>query len=155
RRRAHEPREMTLVLGMVIAVGTLRAVGVRPLKINVRSHGEPDPYNRVTGLKQIAAAIARSRRRRPRFHEVVDERIIGPLRDFVAEYMDVLRRPGSSAVRLREQTRGKVRSPDESLHGLIAVAVVLPSVRWRLVCAVETGRADLERIATVKQGILC
>jgi hypothetical protein len=41
---------------VIISVGALRAIRVRPLKVNVRSHSESDANHGVAGLEEVAAA---------------------------------------------------------------------------------------------------
>ena len=50
RREAHEPREEDLVRRVIIPVGALCAIRVRPLKVIVSSHSEPDVSGRVARL---------------------------------------------------------------------------------------------------------
>jgi branched-chain amino acid transport system ATP-binding protein len=44
---------------MVIAVGALRSIRVRPLKVSIRSHSEPDERHWVAGLERVYALFPR------------------------------------------------------------------------------------------------
>src|SRR5215468_9986787 len=148
RRRAHKPREEHFVLRMVVPVRALRAVRVRPLQVGIRSDRETDAGHWITSLKEAAAAARLCRRPSPRLYKVVDERIIRPLRNLVAQRVDILESPGPAAVRASEQARRRVRAPGEGLHRLITVAVLraVESVGWHVVGTVETDHAAVERI---------
>src|SRR5438552_110565 len=77
----------------------------------------------ITTSLGSTTAVLRSCRRQPGLHEVVDERVIAPLRDLVAERVDVLDRPVPPAVRPRVDAGSEVCRPGECLDGLVAVAV--------------------------------
>src|SRR6266550_4866518 len=72
-----EPGEVDLVLGVIA-----HAVG--------HAHREAEAHHWVTGLQEGSAPILRSGRRQPGIDSVIDERVVQPLLDFVAEAVDVL-----------------------------------------------------------------
>jgi hypothetical protein len=84
---------------VIVPIGALGAVRVRPLKVNVRPYREPNVDGWVPGLEQVAnTAALRKRRLYPRFDRVSKERVMRPLRNFVTDAVDVLERPAPAAV---------------------------------------------------------
>src|SRR5260370_41270395 len=104
---------MHLVLGVVEPVGTLCTVRVRTLLECVSTDGEAYPDDRVAGLEQVAAPVLRRCGRQPRLHEVVDEGIVSPFGDLMAERVDVLQRPVGPPVRPGKDPRRNIRAPRE------------------------------------------
>src|ERR1700746_76439 len=141
---------MHLVLRVVKPIGTLCTVGVRALLESVRADGEADRDDRVAGFEYVATPSPRHYGRRPRLYEVVDEGIVSPFRNLVAERMDVLERPVSTAIRPGEEPRRGPRGPRKSLDRLVAVPVHrAPSCGRMGRCragTVEANHAAVERI---------
>src|SRR5215467_14638434 len=99
---------------MVVAVGALAAVWIRALKVNVGAHREADVIHCVASLENADAAVRRSYKRCPGLDEIVNERVIRPLGNLVANNDDVLRRPIGTAVGSVTSARQSVRGPGES-----------------------------------------
>jgi hypothetical protein len=78
---------------MIIPVSALRPVRVGPLLEGVGPLRKADADHRVAGLENVGAAVLRRRRCQPGLDEIVDERIVRPFGDLVAECVDVLQRP--------------------------------------------------------------
>src|SRR5262249_42732232 len=134
---------------MVEAVRALRAIRVRPLKVNVGADRESHANHCVASLNDAVAANTWLRHPQPRFHRVGSEGVIRPFRYLVAESVDVLHRPAVTAVGRVKSARQHVRGPQPSLHWLIAVTVLAVGG------SVETECTAVERIvALVKQDIL-
>jgi hypothetical protein len=84
----------------------------------------------------------------PRLHGVVDEGVIAPLGDFVAERVDILERPSGDRI---EEAWCDVGSPGEGLHRLVAVAVARPgSLAYHFALAVEADHAAVGGVGAGK-----
>src|SRR5215470_15004741 len=148
RVQPHEPWQERLVLGVVEAVRHLGAVRRWSLAEGVGFLREADPDDRVAGLQYVRARWGDGRRG-PWLHEIVDERVIGPLRDLVAQRVYVLERPGP--LRVEEPWR-HVGRPGEGLDRLIAVPVGrAEAVTHHLARAVEADDAAVERVVHGEQ----
>src|SRR4051812_3756093 len=155
RRQPQEPRQDRLVLRVVVAVGALRAVGVRALPVGVGALREADRDDRVTGLEDAGAAVLRRGGRDPRVHRVVDERVVRPLGDLVADRVDVLQRPVGPAVRAGVEAGTHVGRPREGLHRRVALRLaVAEAVTGRLGAVVADDAAVVRVVAAVQEDVV-
>src|SRR3954451_7687502 len=79
---------------------------------------EEEPDQRVPALQDVGAAVLRCRRGEPLRHDVVDERVVVPLGDLVAEPVDV-----TDAVPVGEEARVHVRRPGVRVQAVALGAV--------------------------------
>src|SRR5689334_1433000 len=136
---------------MIVAIRALGAIWVRALLESIRAHRESDTNDRVAGFEDVRTPILRRGGCQPRLYTVIDEGIIRPLSDLVAEAMNILKCPYSATIRSCVNTGCYVGSPRESLDDSITVAIRRATATTSSTSAVVSENAAVEYILAYKQ----